>query len=57
MSPGLIFTSLVTMIFSLTPIFVALLAIPLLKETLTPIQVIGGALIILAGIGVEKLKI
>ena len=49
--------SYVTMIFSFTPIFVSLLAIPLLHETLTPIQILGGALIILAGIGVEKLKI
>lgn len=49
--------SYVTMIFSLTPIFVAIMAIPLLGEFLTPIQILGGILIILAGIGVEKLKI
>ena len=45
------------MIFSFTPVFVSLIAMPLLKETLTPIQVLGGVLILLAGIGVEKLKI
>ncbi|KKU87742.1 MAG: hypothetical protein UY16_C0019G0003 [Candidatus Gottesmanbacteria bacterium GW2011_GWA2_47_9] len=49
--------SYVTMIFSFTPIFVSLFAIPLLGETLTTIQIIGGILIILAGVGVEKLKI
>ena len=49
--------SYVTMIFSFTPVFVSLIAMPLLKETLTPIQVLGGVLILLAGIGVEKLKI
>lgn len=49
--------SYVTMIFSFTPVFVSLMAIPLLKETLTPIQILGGILILLAGIGVEKLKI
>ena len=46
-----------TMIFSFTPIFVSLLAIPFLGETLTPIQIIGGILIVSAGVGVEKLKI
>lgn len=49
--------SYVTMIFSLTPIFVSLMAIPLLKESLAPIQIVGGILIILAGVSVEKLKI
>jgi len=49
--------SYVTMIFSFTPVLVALMAIPLLGESLLPIQVFGGFLIILAGIFVEKLKI
>lgn len=47
----------VTMIFSFTPVFVAFMAMPLLKEFLTPIQMLGGVLIVLAGIAVEKLKI
>lgn len=45
------------MIFSFTPVFVSFMAIPLLQETMTPIQIIGGTLIVLAGIAVEKLKI
>lgn len=49
--------SFVTMIYSFTPVFVSLIAIPLLGETMTLTQMIGGALIILAGISVEKLKI
>lgn len=49
--------SYVTMVFSFTPVFVSLMAVPFLKETLTPVQLIGGGLIILAGISVEKLKI
>lgn len=49
--------SFVTMVFSFTPVFVLLLAIPLLGETLTFWQALGGALIIWAGIAVEKLKI
>ncbi len=49
--------SYVTMIFSFTPVFVSFMAIPLLQETMTPIQIIGGTLIVLAGIAVEKLKI
>lgn len=47
----------VTMIFSFTPVLVSFMAVPLLKETLSPIQMLGGVLIILAGIAVEKLKI
>lgn len=46
-----------TMIMSFTPVFVSMMAIPLLGESLTPIQLVGGGLIILAGILVEKLKI
>jgi drug/metabolite transporter (DMT)-like permease len=49
--------SYVTMIFSFTPVFVSFMAVPFLKESLNLIQILGGALIILAGIGVEKLKI
>ncbi|MFH0863511.1 MAG: DMT family transporter [Candidatus Gottesmanbacteria bacterium] len=49
--------SYVTMVFSFTPVLVALMAIPLLGESLIPIQILGGFLIILAGILVEKLKI
>ena len=46
-----------TMMYSLTPVFVSIMAIALLDETMTPIQLIGGGLIVLAGVGVEKLKI
>jgi drug/metabolite transporter (DMT)-like permease len=49
--------SYVTMIFSLTPVIVFLIAVPFLGETITPIQIIGGILIILAGIFTEKLNI
>lgn len=47
----------VTMIFSFTPVLVALMAVPLLGESLLPIQIAGGILILLAGLLVEKLKI
>lgn len=47
----------VTMVFSFTPVFVAFMAIPFLHEILTPIQIVGGVLIVLAGVAVEKLKI
>ncbi len=49
--------SYITMIFSFTPVFVSFMAIPLLREYMTPIQIIGGLLIILSGILVEKLHI
>lgn len=49
--------SYVTMIMSFTPVFVSLLAFFFLKESLSPIQLIGGGFIVLAGILVEKLKI
>ncbi|HUD18987.1 MAG TPA: DMT family transporter [Patescibacteria group bacterium] len=49
--------SFVTMIFSLTPVIVSVLAFSFLGESLTLIQIFGGLLIIAAGIGVEKLKI
>lgn len=47
----------VTMIFSFTPVLVAFMAVPILGESLLPIQIAGGILIILAGVLVEKLKI
>ncbi len=49
--------SYVTMIFSFTPVMVSLMAIFLLQETLLPVQILGGILIILAGVFVEKLHI
>jgi drug/metabolite transporter (DMT)-like permease len=49
--------SYVTMVFSFTPVFVSLMAIPLLGESLTTIQIVGGALIVGAAILVEALKI
>lgn len=49
--------SFVTMVFSFTPVIVSILAAPFLEETLTPIQMFGGALIVIAGVAVEKLKI
>lgn len=47
----------VTMIMSFTPVFVSFIAIPVLGESLSLIQVTGGLFILLAGIMVEKLKI
>ncbi|MDO8489288.1 MAG: DMT family transporter [Candidatus Omnitrophota bacterium] len=49
--------SYVTMVFSFTPVMVAFMAIPLLGESMTLVQIIGGILIILGSIAVEKLKI
>lgn len=49
--------SYVTMIFSFTPVLVSFMAIPLLGELMTSVQIAGGVLIVLAGIAVEKLKI
>jgi drug/metabolite transporter (DMT)-like permease len=49
--------SYVTMVFSFTPVFVSFMAIPLLGETITLIQIVGGILIVSAGIAVEKLRI
>lgn len=49
--------SYVTMMMSFTPVLVTFIAVLLLKESLTPVQIIGGLLIVLAGIFVEKLKI
>lgn len=49
--------SFVSLVFSLTPVFVSLMSVPLLKEYLSPLQILGGFIIISAGIFVEKLKI
>lgn len=48
--------SYVTMIFSFTPVFVSFMAIPLLQESMTPVQILGGILIVSSGILVEKLQ-
>lgn len=48
--------SFVTMIVSLTPLFVSIISIPLLGERLEIIQMIGGALIVSSGFLAEKLK-
>ena len=49
--------SYVTMVFSFTPVFVTLIAYLLLHEVITPIQIVGGGLMVLAGVAAEKLKI
>lgn len=49
--------SFVTMIFSLTPVFVALLSYPLLGERLSPTEIVGGAIIVGSTFLVEKFKI
>ena len=49
--------SYVTMIASFTPVIVSFLAIPILKESLTPVQIIGGLLILLATILVGRFNI
>lgn len=49
--------SYVTMVFSFTPVFVSLMAIPFLGETLSAVQLTGGVLIVGAAVLVEKLKI
>jgi drug/metabolite transporter (DMT)-like permease len=51
--------SYVTMMFSFTPVIVTIIAvsIPLLGESLSIYQILGGVLIVLAGVAVEKLKI
>lgn len=47
----------VTMIFSFTPVLVSFMAIPLLHESMTIVQIVGGIFIIATGVMVEKLKI
>lgn len=49
--------SFVTMVFSITPVFVALLSYPLLGERLTPAELVGGAIIVASTFLVEKFKI
>ncbi len=49
--------SFVTMIFSLTPVFVAVLSYPLLHERLEPMELVGGAIIVASTFLVEKFKI
>ena len=49
--------SFVSMVFSVTPIFVTLIAVVLLGETISLIQILGGILIVGAVLVVEKLKI
>ena len=49
--------SFIAMIFFLTPVFVSVLALIFLKETMTPIEIVGGILIIIAGVFVERSKI
>ncbi len=46
-----------TMIMSFTPVFVSFIAYPVLGESLTVVQLLGGGLIVLAGILVEKFRI
>lgn len=48
--------SFVTMIVSLTPLFVAIMSIPLLGEKLEAVQLVGGMLIISSGFLAEKLR-
>ena len=49
--------SAVTMTFSFTPVIVAMIAIPILGESLSILQLIGGLLIVASGILVPLLKI
>lgn len=46
----------VSIIFSLTPVFVTILAIPLLGESLSVVEIIGGLMIITAGLMIERWK-
>lgn len=49
--------SFVTMIFSLTPVFVALLSYPLLGERLSTLEIVGGIIIVGSTFFVERFKI
>jgi drug/metabolite transporter (DMT)-like permease len=49
--------SYIVMMYSLTPVYVLIIAISVLGESLNLIQLIGGALLVLSGILVEKLRI
>ncbi len=48
--------SFVTMIFALTPFFVTILSFIFLRETLEPVQLIGGLLIVGSAVLVERYK-
>jgi drug/metabolite transporter (DMT)-like permease len=48
--------SFVTMIFALTPLFVAILSFFFLQETLAPIQAVGGLFIVGSTIFAERYK-
>lgn len=49
--------SYVTMMFSYTPVAVSIIAVIFLGEVMTPTQLVGGALMILAGLAAGKMKI
>jgi len=49
--------SFVTMMMSFTPVLVTLMAFLFLHESMTPVQLAGGILIVSAGVAAEKLKI
>lgn len=49
--------SYVTMIMSFTPVLVTIISVFALGERITPIQLVGGAFIVSAGVFAEKLKI
>lgn len=49
--------SFVTMVFALSPLFVSVLSFFFLGEVLKPVQLIGGAIIILATIFAERFKV
>ncbi|MFA6177423.1 MAG: DMT family transporter [Candidatus Paceibacterota bacterium] len=48
--------SYVAMVYSFTPVIVFILAVTFLKESVTYLQLLGGTLIVLSGVLVEKLK-
>ncbi|MFA7253200.1 MAG: DMT family transporter [Patescibacteria group bacterium] len=49
--------SFLAMTYSLTPVFVSIIAFFLLGERLTPIQLIGGLLVVSGGVFAEKIKL
>lgn len=49
--------SYMTMMSSLTPVFVAMLAVVFLGETISSLQMLGGAMIVLSGFVVHRLKL
>lgn len=48
--------SYMSMLFSLTPVFVSVLAVLFLGETITVVQIVGGLLIISAGLAVHRVS-